>query len=240
MKIVIASDLHGNLEALAALPRDYDQLWILGDLVNYGPDPKKVVDHVRQRAVHVVRGNHDHAIGCGKDPQCHGRFRDLAEATGKFTKNQLTRSDREYLAGLPFQLQFEKDRTRFWLCHATPSNPLYGYMPPDSESWQEECSHVPADILLVGHTHTQFVKKVGSCLVVNPGSLGQPNNRSALACYAVWESGRISLRSTVYAIETTVAKLQAMTITDGVRDDLVTLLRTGCLAETAIRHPQHV
>jgi predicted phosphodiesterase len=41
MKICIISDLHANLEALAALPDDYDELWVLGDLVNYGPNPAR-------------------------------------------------------------------------------------------------------------------------------------------------------------------------------------------------------
>ena len=50
MKIVMVSDLHGNLEALSALPEEYDELWVLGDLVNYGPDPDEVVEFVRTRA----------------------------------------------------------------------------------------------------------------------------------------------------------------------------------------------
>ena len=48
MKIAIISDLHGNLEALSSLPYDYDELWVLGDLVNYGPDPGPIVDCVRR------------------------------------------------------------------------------------------------------------------------------------------------------------------------------------------------
>ncbi|HTZ84535.1 MAG TPA: YfcE family phosphodiesterase [Candidatus Acidoferrales bacterium] len=240
MKIVIASDLHGNLEALAILPRNYDQLWILGDLVNYGPDPAEVVDYVRLHAAHVVRGNHDHAVACGEDPRCPGRLHELAKATGKFTQDQLPPGDRQYLCGLPLQMELQMGQTRFWLCHATPSDPLYGYAPAASEKWSEECNHVPADILLVGHTHAQFMKKVGNCLLVNPGSLGQPNNRNALACYAVWENGIMSLCSTAYAVETTVAKVQGLPASEVVRSDLVTLLRTGRLAEVPTRDASQV
>ena len=46
MKILIISDVHGNLEALASLPEEFDELWVLGDLVNYGPDPIGVVEFV--------------------------------------------------------------------------------------------------------------------------------------------------------------------------------------------------
>jgi len=43
MRIVIISDIHGNWEALSALPREYDERWVLGDLVNYGPNPAEVL-----------------------------------------------------------------------------------------------------------------------------------------------------------------------------------------------------
>ncbi|HZU45062.1 MAG TPA: metallophosphoesterase family protein [Terriglobales bacterium] len=234
MKIVITSDLHGNAEALGVIPSDYDQLWVLGDLVNYGPNPREVVEFVRDQASRAVRGNHDHAVACGEDPRCHGRFRELAEATGRFTENHLRPADHEYLGGLPLQLELQVDQTRFWLCHAVPSDPLFGYAPGDSPRWREECERLPADILLVGHTHTPFLKKFGHCLVVNPGSLGQPNNRSGLACYAVWQDGHVSLRQTAYSVETTVEKVDAMPMEPDVRRDLVTLLRTGHLPESAL------
>lgn len=70
MRIAIVSDIHGNFDALAALPREYDQLWVLGDLVNYGPEPKAVIDFVREHASIVLRGNHDHAVGRHEDPRC--------------------------------------------------------------------------------------------------------------------------------------------------------------------------
>jgi predicted phosphodiesterase len=36
MKLVIVADIHGNHDALRALPEDYDELWVLGDLVKSG------------------------------------------------------------------------------------------------------------------------------------------------------------------------------------------------------------
>jgi len=213
------------------IPEDYDQLWVLGDLVNYGPSPREVVEFVRDQASQVVQGNHDYAVGRGEDPRCAGRYRELAEATGRFTEKRLTPGEREYLSNLPLQLELQVGDTRFWLCHAVPADPLFGYAPGDSARWQEECAHLPADILLVGHTHTPFLKKFGHCLVANPGSLGQPNNRSGLACYAVWQDGKISLCQTAYPVDTTVKKVERMPVEEGVRRDLVALLRAGRLPE---------
>lgn len=47
MKIAIVSDLHANLEALKSLPEDFDEMWVLGDLVTYGPNPAEVVDEAQ-------------------------------------------------------------------------------------------------------------------------------------------------------------------------------------------------
>jgi len=51
LKILIVSDLHANLEALAAVREGYDELWILGDLVNYGPNPAEVIEFVSSSEV---------------------------------------------------------------------------------------------------------------------------------------------------------------------------------------------
>lgn len=79
-----------------------------------------------------------------------------------------------YLHQLPLHKTVERDGKRFYLCHATPSNPLSGYCPGNSDQWAQEVQGIEADYLLVGHTHTPFIREVGPTTVVNPGSLGQP------------------------------------------------------------------
>ena len=94
MKIVIISDIHGNLAALNALPEhDFDELWCIGDLVDYGPNPHEVIEWVRQQAKDTVRGNHDHAAGFSVDPQCSAPFKKLAEDTLRFTLSVCTQDD---------------------------------------------------------------------------------------------------------------------------------------------------
>lgn len=39
MKIVVMSDTHWNYDVWHAFPEEYDELWVLGNLVNFGPDP---------------------------------------------------------------------------------------------------------------------------------------------------------------------------------------------------------
>ena len=101
MKIIIITDLHGNYEAVRALPEAYDELWVLGDLVNYGPEPAAVVDFVKAKSAVTVRGNHDHCIGYDVDARCTARYQKMTETTRQYTtsvlKDVYKRQDRQCL-----------------------------------------------------------------------------------------------------------------------------------------------
>jgi putative phosphoesterase len=227
VKIAIISDVHGNYEALRALPGDYDELWVLGDLVNYGPEPKEVVEMVKAKASVVVRGNHDQSIGYDEDPRCTPRYHNMAEATRRYTASVVTEKHKEFLRNLPLQSEVRRGSMRFYLTHARPSDPLYGYCAQDSDEWVKEVESVAADIVLVGHTHTPFVRQIGNQLLVNPGSLGQPKTGKPDACYAVWQDGKFDLKSFSYPVEKTIAKLKALSFPPEIEKDLITVLQTG-------------
>ncbi len=227
MKIAIVSDIHGNLEALRVLPEEYDELWVLGDLVNYGPNPAEVIDIVRDKASLVIRGNHDHSVGTGEDPRCSSEFREMAEATGLYTDSVLSQEQKRYLGSLPITLQRTVDDCHFLLCHAVPSDPLFTYCRPNSRRWTEEVSGLSADIVLVGHTHLPCVLNIGRRKVVNPGSLGQPKHGAPQACYAVWEDGRVELRSFAYPVRETVRKVLSLPISGDLRRSLANVLLSG-------------
>jgi putative phosphoesterase len=228
MRVAIVSDLHGNWEALSSLPIEYDELWVLGDLVNYGPNPAEVVDFVRANAAAVVRGNHDHSAGFGVSPRSSTRYRAMAQATGEFTASVLSADQKAYLRDLPLAAERTAGGCKFHLCHATPSDPLFTYCAPDAPQWQAEAKLTAADILLVGHTHVPFLRSVGKCEIVNPGSLGQPKNGSPRACYAVWEDGSLELRSCEYAVDATVRKIRSLPVPRAIQNDLAAVLLTGC------------
>jgi protein phosphatase len=229
MKIAIISDIHGNFEALSAFQETYDELWVLGDLVNYGPDPGAVIDFVRSKAAVVVSGNHDYSIGFNQDPRCSDRFRAMAEATRRYTDSVLSLEHKHFLRHLPQSVETRRGSTSFYLCHAVPSDPLYGYCQAESSQWLEEVKTVDADVILVGHTHVPFMRAIGAQVVANPGSLGQPKGGSPEARYAVWEDGKIDLGSCPYPYETTVEKVLSLPIESAIRDELSVVLRTGTI-----------
>jgi predicted phosphodiesterase len=229
MKIVIVSDIHGNFDALSTLQETCDELWVLGDLVNYGPEPGPVIDIVRSKASIVVRGNHDHSIGYNEDPRCSPRFQEMAEATRRYTDSVLTFGHKHYLRSLPLYIETLREETHFYLCHAVPSEPLFGYCEAESPRWEHEVESVNADVILVGHTHVPAIRSFGSRVVVNPGSLGQPKTGSPEARYAVWENGKFELKSCPYPVEKATAKVQSMPIDGALRKELSTILQTGTI-----------
>jgi len=229
MKIVIVSDIHGNYDALSALPEYYDELWVLGDLVNYGPQPGEVVNFVKDKATLAVRGNHDQCIGYGDDPRCSPAFREMAEATREFSNAVVNAERKQYLRSLPERTEIKRAHARFFLCHATPSDPLYEYRRAESPKWPEECAQLRADVILVGHTHTPFIRSFDRQILVNPGSLGQPKTGTPDACYAVWEDGQVNLRAFSYPIEKTIEKIRQMPVGKAIQQQLITVLKSGGL-----------
>ena len=59
----IISDIHGNLEALNAVLADIEsqgitEIFCLGDVIGYGPNPRECIDEIMQHKVCLL-GNHD-------------------------------------------------------------------------------------------------------------------------------------------------------------------------------------
>jgi protein phosphatase len=93
--------------------------------------------------------------------------------------------------------------------------------------------HIKGEVLLVGHTHTPFIRRIGNRVVVNPGSLGQPKTGKPDACYAVWEDGVFQLKSFPYEVDKTAGRLRALGFSEEVERDLITVLQTGSLLGNA-------
>ena len=227
MRVVIISDIHANFPALRTFSETWDELWVIGDLVNYGPNPNEVVDWVRTHAHCVVRGNHDHAIGFSTDPRCSAPYRAMAAETGAFTRAVLDGEKARYLERLPLSIERRLAGHTFYLCHATPSDPLFGYLDQNADKWNFEVRVTKANIVVVGHTHVPFIRAIGGQTLINPGSLGQPKVGAPHACYAVWEDGKLELRQYAYPLEETKAHIALMPISETAKSNLMHVLETG-------------
>jgi putative phosphoesterase len=232
MRILVISDVHANWPALQAViaAESYDYLMVGGDLVSYGPHPREVIDFIRRRATVTVRGNHDQALAHRVDCRCAPASKPLAEATRAVHGRMLSPEQTAYLGALPLTVGWQVGGTRLFSVHASPREELYRYtLTPDApdEHLREETAGVAADFVLLGHTHWPMIRRVGSLVVINPGSVGQPRDGDPRASYAVIEDGVPELHRAEYDVERTVQDLRALPIPAAVADPLVSILKNG-------------
>ena len=232
MRLLIVSDLHANAGALDSIRESVDAVVVLGDIVDYGPDPSAAIDWARRHATFAVRGNHDHAVLTGERTGAGRAWVDLAEESAAWTRSVLSIADLEYLDSLPTSLTFSFGGARFAAFHAAPSDPLYRYLPPETAEadWRAEVERVDADWLLLGHTHRPLLRNVGSTVVLNPGSAGQPRAGAPFATYAIWEDGDVFLVQRRYVVEQVVDRLASTSLDERARSRLAQTLRTGEIA----------
>jgi putative phosphoesterase len=95
----------------------------------------------------------------------------------------------DFMADAPARLELRVSGKRLLMVHGSPFVPYGDYLYPGSPQLAR-CADVDADILVLGHTHIPMATRVGSTLVVNPGSLGQGRDpdHPGMVSYAVLDT----------------------------------------------------
>lgn len=229
MRIAIISDVHANLAALEAITEPYDLLLCLGDLVDYGPQPREAICWVQERAFKVVRGNHDQALGYDMDCHCAPVMKEASVTTRAWHTQLVGEDAKAYLRQLPVREWCDVGGTTFLLVHASPTGDLYTYLRPEisDEALTEESRGVDADFIFLGHTHLPMLRRIGKTTIVNPGSIGQPRHGDPRASYVIWEDGDVHFRRVPYDARKTILILEQAPLPQAVIVQLTGILRTG-------------
>jgi len=230
MRIAIIADVHANLAALESIQEPYDLLLCLGDLVDYGPQPREAIRWVKERALAVVRGNHDHALGYSVDCRCAPVMQEASITTRRWHSALLSSEEKEYLRDLPITEYLDLAGAKIFLAHASPTGNLYDYHIVPNISDQElaeKIAGIDADFIFLGHTHQSMLRVIGKTTVLNPGSIGQPRHGNARASYAIWNDGEIEFRRSLYEVNRTVALLEKAPLPPQVITQLSALLQSG-------------
>jgi diadenosine tetraphosphatase ApaH/serine/threonine PP2A family protein phosphatase len=236
--LAIISDVHGNLEALQAVLDDIDRLGVtdvycLGDVVGYGPDPRACLDRVMACRL-VLLGNHDQ--GAMFDPAF---FSPAAERAIFWTRDQLEAAP-EDLPTRERRWEFLAERPRrhredgFLFVHGSARNPLNEYVFPEDVCDLRKMERIFALVeryCFQGHTHVPgvFTERPGGAYefrspeeigythrlngrktLCNVGSVGQPRDGDWRACYALLDDDTITYRRVEYDVEATVRKIHAV------------------------------
>ncbi|UQZ36258.1 metallophosphatase family protein [Paenibacillus sp. PK3_47] len=175
-QIAIISDIHGNLTALQAVladirSRNISRIFCLGDIVGKGPSSDLAVDLVRTHCEKVVRGNWDEFI-TGTDEL------DMI----KWHRSLLGEERLDYLASLPFCIEFRMSGKLIRLFHASPRSVNERIQPWDDygsrlslfESSVMCGEPLPADVAGYGDIHNAYLQHLEGKVLLNAGSVGNP------------------------------------------------------------------
>jgi predicted phosphodiesterase len=181
-KVAALYDIHGNLPALEAVLAQpqvarADVLIIGGDNL-LGPMPREVLDRLMSLGprARFIRGNCDRMMVEAFDGNPPTRAPTAVQENFKWAAGQLDKSQRDFLAELPLTLTVNVESIGTVLfCHATPDSdePIFTVRTP-ADRVASMLGEVEADVVVCGHTHMQFDRRVRDLRVINAGSVGMP------------------------------------------------------------------
>jgi putative phosphoesterase len=190
VRVAALYDIHGNLPALDAVlaDADADVIVVGGDTVA-GPWPSETLERLRalDGDVRFIRGNADREV---YEVEKQGL---APPEVMEFVRGRLSAEQQEFLRSLPLKVSVG----RVLFCHATPRNDeeIFTKISPD-ERWNEALAGVDADVVVCGHTHVQFDRRIGDIRLVNAGSVGMPYEHEPGAYWALLDGADVELRHT--------------------------------------------
>lgn len=182
MPVAAIYDIHANLPALEAVLEDIrlakaERIVVGGDVLP-GPMPRETIQFLLNLDIPVqfIHGNGDREVLARmRGIETSGvpeKFRSVID----WTAQQLQPEHEQLLAAWPSTLQLDIGGLGTVLfCHATPRNDteIFSRNTPE-ERLTPVLAGVHANMVVCGHTHMQFERKVGATRILNAGSVGMP------------------------------------------------------------------
>ena len=242
MRRALISDIHGNIEALQAVLTDIEtqnvsQVFCLGDIIGYGPNPCECLDRVMKRCEVTILGNHDQAALFDPDG-----FNPVALQAVYWTRDQLENDSR---SGAFWDFLGELPRTHtageHLFVHGSPREPTNEYVFPEDVYNQRKMDALFDRVerfCFQGHTHIpgiftgsrDFVLPeevdyeydlVDDKAMFNVGSVGQPRDNDPRACYVIVdeEAKKVIYRRIEYPFDLTAEKIYGIPNLDNMLGD---------------------
>ncbi len=215
MALAVLYDLHGNLPALEAVLDEVrtagvDGILIGGDVVP-GPMPRETIDCLRQLDVptRFIRGNGDRAVLAvmqGHEPD--GVPAPVIPLV-RWVAEQLDADDEQLLASWPATCTADVDGIgEVLFCHATPRSDTEIFTRLTAEERLAPVfGGLRVPLVVCGHTHMPFDRRIGGVRVVNAGSVGMPFGRPGADWLRLGPG--VELRHTAYDLAAAAARVAA-------------------------------
>ena len=213
-RIAALYDLHGNFPALAAVMEDVrrigvDLIVVGGDVVP-GPMPRETLACLRQVDIptQFISGNGDREVRAARRGAETMTLPAQALDAIRWNAQQLDSDDDAMMSGWTATLRRDVPGVgRVLFCHATPRNDVDIFTRLTEEARLRPIfDDVDADVVVCGHTHMQFDRRIGRLRVVNAGSVGMPFGEPG--AYWLLLGPRLELRRTSYDLDAAAAQIR--------------------------------
>ncbi len=218
-----------------------DEIFCLGDVIGYGPNPCECIDKVIENCELALLGNHDQ--GALFDPE---GFNSGAERAIFWTRDQLENGvgtgrqiDRrwDFLGALPRTPRRWPVAVRAWLgpqsaervClsrrHLQPKENGKALQPGPKGCFQGH-THVPGVFTesrnFLTPEETNYTYEItNQKFMVNVGSVGQPRDGDPRPCYVIQEDDRITFHRIDYDVNVTANKIYSIPDLDNFLGDRI-------------------
>jgi len=230
----IVSDIHGNEPALLAVMADIeaqkvDEIICLGDVVGYGPRPRQCLVTALDYKLTLL-GNHEEAVLFGavgfndKARKAIDWTREELLTGGSMDGDDAVARDRQLWDFIGSLRKSEQDG-EFAYVHGSPRDPTREYVFAQDRFDQHKMNEIFASFdgraCFMGHTHIPGVfeedysfrtpRDLGGTYplgrkkaLINVGSVGQPRDGDARACYVIFDFETVSYRRVEYDLDRAV------------------------------------
>lgn len=250
MKIIIFSDIHGNLEAFEAFLSktksfDYERMYNLGDTIGYGADPNLCIETVKAHNIPSVTGNHED-VALGRSDA--SMYNPDAKRAVNWCRAELKPENLDYIKNFGDFIWVDSMSGKTLLVHGSPLD-KDGYITNEKHADAAFASMKQRGIFtaFVGHTHRACLwslnqeEKVecrmiplgsdkislvpGSYNILNVGSIGQPRDGNYEGCFVIWNDAEHTVQYIRFAYD--VEKAQKKIRIAGLPATIADRLATG-------------
>lgn len=215
MRVAALYDIHGNLPALEAVlthvRRASVDLIVIGGDVFPGPMPRETLACLRaiEQPVRFIRGNGDRVVAMMSRGEEPAEVPPSYRAPIAWVAAQLDADDAGAIDAWPATERVSVDGVgEVLFCHATPGNDTEIFTAlTDEAKLLPVFASATADVVVCGHTHMQFDRRVGDVRVVNAGSVGMPFDEAG--AYWLLLGPEIQLQRTTYDLEAAATRVRA-------------------------------
>jgi len=209
MRVAIVSDIHGNRRAFQAVLADLRQVapdLVVhgGDLASGGTHPAEILDQVRSLGWPGVRGNTDEMLWAPERlteyVAAHPKIAPILAMVQETISPTLASIGEErlrWLEGFPSLYAGEG----FSLVHASPGDLWRAPMPNASDDeLRSTYASLGAPIVLYGHIHCSYIRRLPGLTVANTGSVSQSYDGDTRASYLVMDGESVTIRRVEYDV----------------------------------------